>query len=32
MAPVQAQDAKIAWLSTERIYNESKLAKLDHLD
>jgi outer membrane protein len=28
MAPVQAQEAKIAWLSTERIYNESKLAKL----
>lgn len=24
----QAQDSKIAWLSTERIYNESKLAKL----
>ncbi len=30
MAPVlaQTQDSKIAWLSTERIYNESKLAKL----
>ncbi|HAT33914.1 MAG TPA: hypothetical protein DCW29_24645 [Janthinobacterium sp.] len=24
----QAQDSKIAWISTERIYNESKLAKL----
>jgi outer membrane protein len=28
MASVQAQNSKIAWLSTERIYNESKLAKL----
>lgn len=28
MASVQAQSSKIAWLSTERIYNESKLAKL----
>lgn len=27
VAPAQAQ-SKIAWLSTERIYNESKLAKL----
>lgn len=27
-APVQAQESHIAWLSTERIYNESKLAKL----
>lgn len=26
--PVQAQSSKIAWLSTERIYNESRLAKL----
>ena len=28
MASVHAQDTKIAWLSTERIYNESRLAKL----
>ena len=28
MAPVQAQESKIAWLSSERIYTESKLAKL----
>ena len=28
MAPVQAQSSRIAWLSSERIYNESKLAKL----
>ncbi len=28
MAAVQAQETKIAWLSTERIYNESRLAKL----
>lgn len=28
MASVQAQSSKIAWLSTERIYNESRLAKL----
>jgi outer membrane protein len=28
MTAVQAQETKIAWLSTERIYNESRLAKL----
>jgi outer membrane protein len=28
MASVQAQTSRIAWLSPERIYNESKLAKL----
>jgi outer membrane protein len=28
LAPAQAQSSKIAWLSTERIYNESRLAKL----
>ncbi|NRR31489.1 OmpH family outer membrane protein [Oxalobacteraceae bacterium] len=28
LASAQAQSSKIAWLSTERIYNESKLAKL----
>ena len=27
-APAQAQSSRIAWLSAERIYNESKLAKL----
>jgi outer membrane protein len=27
MATAQAQTSRIAWLSTERIYNESKLAK-----
>ncbi len=27
IAPALAQDSKIAWLSTERIYRESKLAK-----
>lgn len=27
MAPAYAQSSKIAWLSTERIYNESRLAK-----
>ena len=28
LGPAQAQSSKIAWLSTERIYNESRLAKL----
>ena len=28
LAPVHAQSSRIAWLSSERIYNESKLAKL----
>lgn len=28
LAPAQAQSSKIAWLSTDRIYNESRLAKL----
>ncbi|MES2259213.1 MAG: OmpH family outer membrane protein [Pseudomonadota bacterium] len=28
LVPAHAQSSKIAWLSTERIYNESKLAKL----
>ncbi|MBJ7310602.1 OmpH family outer membrane protein [Rugamonas sp. CCM 8940] len=28
MASVQAQSSRIAWLSSDRIYNESKLAKL----
>jgi outer membrane protein len=28
MAPVHAQSSRIAWLSSERIYNESRLAKL----
>jgi outer membrane protein len=28
MAPVHAQSSRIAWLSSERIYNESKMAKL----
>lgn len=28
LAPAQAQSSRIAWLSTERLYNESRLAKL----
>ena len=28
LAPVHAQSSRIAWLSSERIYNESRLAKL----
>jgi outer membrane protein len=28
LAPVHAQSSRIAWLSSERIYNESKMAKL----
>jgi outer membrane protein len=28
LVPAHAQSSKIAWLSTERIYNESRLAKL----
>nr|WP_256079344.1 OmpH family outer membrane protein [Massilia sp. YIM B04103] len=28
LAPAYAQSSKIAWLSSERIYNESKLAKV----